>query len=57
MKKAKWVKLFKRILKSKGVLRAQSFWAEQCWRENTDGKHLVLTPKQAAIELVGWMKK
>jgi hypothetical protein len=53
--KAKWIKVFKRKLKSEGVFENVTFWAETCWRENTDGKHSVLTPKQAAIQLSHWL--
>lgn len=33
------------------------FWVEQCFRENHDGKHRILSPKQAAQEIINWMRK
>lgn len=33
------------------------FWSQQCYIENHDGKHRVLTPKQAGREVVSWSRK
>lgn len=53
--KAKWIKVFKRKLKSERMFENVPFWAETCWRENTDGRHSELTPKQAAVQLTHWI--
>ncbi|MBE1301895.1 MAG: hypothetical protein GJ680_18570 [Alteromonadaceae bacterium] len=32
------------------------FWVEQCYAENHNGKHRILSPKQAAQEVVSWSR-
>ncbi len=33
------------------------YWAKIALNENHDGKHKVLTPKQAAIEIIHWCRQ
>lgn len=56
-KKSKWVKVFKQEMKKESIKKDLDFWANTCWRENTSGECMALTPKGAAIELACWMRK